>query len=742
MATITGTADADQLNGTADVDTILGLEGNDTITAGLGDSVDGGSGTDALTLDLRAASAGVSINKDYMTGTGISLFGGRISNVETIAALYLPNFYNFFSALNPLSPYSVTVYGGTDVDHLTGSNLNDSLHGGAGDDQLDGRSGDDYLYGEEGNDLLAGGAGRDTIDGGAGNDTVHYALGPDGIEVDLASGSATDGAGAYTHTLISIENAFGTDSRDTLRGDSGSNNLSGFAGDDLIEGRDGDDYLYGDGGADTLLGGAGNDVLQSGEAFFLSFIAAHDVLDGGAGDDILYFGHGDDVIGGDGFDVGMLSLGRLQTAGVTINVAALLAGTAGANGGGSVSGVEAIGSIYGTEYADTIDLGGATLSHPSVGLPMILSGAGDDTLIGGPGDDWFLGGEGADRIYGGAGDDRYYVDDTDDLIFELANEGRDIVTSTVSLYLQANIEWLSLETAIGDLYGVGNAGDNHISGNKGANLLLGGAGNDQIFGDDGNDNIFGEDGADALSGGYGIDYIVGGAGNDGLSGNEDSDALYGEDGDDQLGGGSDFATDILVGGAGNDVLYANSGLNDYDLLDGGSGNDLYFVDTGDDLTFEAVGGGYDVVYADISNVPNAGVYLYANVEELILQGTTAFGVGNELANRMTGSASSNWLLGGAGNDVLIGKGGNDVLFGEAGQDTFVFERGSGGDVIGDFQHGTDRIHISAFGFGSFAVLQANFIQNGDVGAINLGGGDFIVLHGVTMTQLTADDFVL
>ena len=235
---------------------------------------------------------------------------------------------------------------------------------------------------------------------------------------------------------------------------------------------------------------------------------------------------------------------------------------------------------------------------------------------------------------------------------------------------------------------------------------------------------------------------MGGAGNDGLSGNEDSDALYGEDGDDQLGGGSDFATDILVGGAGNDVLYANSGLNDYDLLDGGSGNDLYFVDTGDDLTFEAVGGGTDTVYADVSNVANAGVYLYANVENLVLLGTTAFGVGNELANTLTGSASNNWLLGGAGNDLLNGKAGGDVLFGEGGADTFVFERGTGGDVIGDFLHGTDKIDISAFGFGNFATLQANFIQNGDVGAINLGNGDLIVLHNVTMSQLTAGDFVL
>jgi Ca2+-binding RTX toxin-like protein len=141
-------------------------------------------------------------------------------------------------------------------------------------------------------------------------------------------------------------------------------------------------------------------------------------------------------------------------------------------------------------------------------------------------------------------------------------------------------------------------------------------------------------------------------------------------------------------------------------------------------------------------VPNAGVYLYANVENLILEGTTAFGVGNELANTLTGNAVSNWLLGGAGNDRINGKGGNDVLFGEAGADIFIFERGTGGDVIGDFAAGVDRMDLSAFGFASFAQLQTAFVQNGDAGAINLGDGDFLVLHNLQLAQLTEADFIL
>ena len=157
------------------------------------------------------------------------------------------------------------------------------------------------------------------------------------------------------------------------------------------------------------------------------------------------------------------------------------------------------------------------------------------------------------------------------------------------------------------------------------------------------------------------------------------------------------------------------------------------------MTFEAIGGGIDTVHADVT-VPNAGVYLYANVENLILEGTTAFGVGNELDNVLTGSASGNWLLGGAGNDTINGMGGNDVLYGEAGNDTFVFGPGNGGDVIGDFTSGQD--HIQLIGqYANFAELQTHFVQNGNVGAIDLGGGNLIVLHNVTMNNLTAADFI-
>ena len=126
----------------------------------------------------------------------------------------------------------------------------------------------------------------------------------------------------------------------------------------------------------------------------------------------------------------------------------------------------------------------------------------------------------------------------------------------------------------------------------------------------------------------------------------------------------------------------------------------------------------------------------------MLGGDTPFGVGNELDNRLTGSAASNWLLGGAGNDALNGCGGNDVLFGEAGADVFVFERGTGAGVIGDFVAGTDRIDLSAFGLTSFAQVQAALGENGGTAFLTLGNGDMVVLNGVARAALSAGDFIL
>ena len=332
----------------------------------------------------------------------------------------------------------------------------------------------------------------------------------------------------------------------------------------------------------------------------------------------------------------------------------------------------------------------------------LTGGAGDDTLIGLAGDDILDGGAGNDKLNGGLGNDTYYVTGQGDVIYEAAGEGTDSVFAYDNFQLYANVENLTLIAGGLASTGVGNALDNIITGNNLGNHLLGGGGNDTIYGGTGADWIYGEDGNDILWGGAGTDY--------------------------------------LVGDNGNDVLHGENGAGEQDFLYGWAGDDSYYVDAQNDFTFEDVNGGTDTVYA---NIAGGTYYLFANVENLVLQGTTLYGVGNALDNQITGSDAANWLLGGAGNDRIDGGKGNDVLYGEAGADTFVFGASSGIDTIADFTPGTDKLDLSAYGFANFAAVQAAMTdQGGGIMNIALGGGNYVILIGVTKAQLAAGDFIL
>lgn len=372
----------------------------------------------------------------------------------------------------------------------------------------------------------------------------------------------------------------------------------------------------------------------------------------------------------------------------------------------------------------------------------LIGGVDPDVLFGFDGNDTLDGGGGVDTLSGGAGNDEFRVDSIAEIIFEDFGGGTDLVIARSNFYLYANIENLTLATGVGDIFGVGNDLSNIINGNEGNNLLLGGGNGDVISGNAGDDQIFGEAGNDLLNGGAGVDFLFGGDGNDTIAGAFDEDAIYGEGGNDSLiGGNGDFKADILVGGDGNDTLDGASGLGDQDFLYGEAGDDVFNVDTPFDLTFEAAGEGTDTVTA---NIAGAGYYLYANVENLILAGSTPFGVGNELANRLTGNGAGNFLLGGAGDDTIDGRGGNDVLFGEGGADLFYFQPGTNIDLIADFELGADRIQLQGFGLTGFAQLQSlmfNDTVNNRVGIV-LGFGDAIVIDNVQVAQLGISDFII
>jgi len=186
------------------------------------------------------------------------------------------------------------------------------VHGSTLDDTIGGDSNNNELQGLQGNDTYVFniGWGHDTIIEDSGSDTILFG---EGITLsDLHAQRSTDASGGiflndliifhnYTGdtikvflyyndtgyeveyvkfadgTTLTIDEAFFSNTNETLYGDSENNVIHGRGGDDQIHGFAGDDSLYGDAGNDTIYGGDGDDILNGG--------LGTNILEGGAGND-------------------------------------------------------------------------------------------------------------------------------------------------------------------------------------------------------------------------------------------------------------------------------------------------------------------------------------------------------------------------------------------------------------------------------------------------------------------------
>jgi Ca2+-binding RTX toxin-like protein len=506
-------------------------------------------------------------------------------------------------------------------------------------DFIEGYGGDDELRGGGGDDIIEGGLGADRIIGGAGFDVAGYSGASSAVTLNLLTGSHSGEAAGDTfhgieqYALTRFDDRFtGGAANDSVRGLAGADLLIGGGGNDVLDGGDGDDVLEGGAGADALIGGAGTD-----EASYLR-----------------------------------------DAAGLAINL--LTGANAGAAAGDTFFSVERFtlsrfNDVFtGSDLADRVS--------GELGDDDLRGGGGNDVLEGGGGNDLLDGGAGADLMSGGGGDDRFLVENAADFVLEAAGEGSDTVVATISygIALGSSIEQLvtandagtAALVLVGNELGQlirGNAGNNIINGLGGADVMHGLAGNDYYV-VDGDDQV-----VEAAEGGF--DTVAAVASFQLGAGSRVEQLVTG----DAAGTaainliGNGFAQSI-VGNNGANVL---NGLGGADSMSGLGGDDYYVVDA-DDVAFEAVGAGYDVVAALTGYQLVGG----SEVELLVAAdgaGTAALNlIGNERGQTIVGNNGANILNGLGGPDVLSGLSGDDYYVVES--DDLVFEgEGRGFDIV-------------------------------------------------------------
>src|SRR6478609_2914119 len=232
---------------------------------------------------------------------------------------------------------------------------------------------------------------------------------------------------------------------------------------------------------------------------------------------------------------------------------------------------------------------------------------------------------------------------------------------------------------------------------------------------------------------------------------------------------------------GNDVVIASMGNRSSGTFSGDSGSSMSDHARGgnDILSVTQVGsyggasisgdalvsmsgdahGGNDILIAAVDGNPDS--------TSIVLVGDASNMLGNAHGGDdiLLGSNRDDWLYGDAqtyapftagsitgGKDMLNGGGGNDQLWGGPNDDRFVFNKGSGLDVINDFDEGNkavgstarehDLINLHDYGFADWAALKG-LISDDSTGnaVIHLTATDTITLEGVHTADLHAKDFI-
>ncbi|MDO8777747.1 MAG: Ig-like domain-containing protein, partial [Burkholderiaceae bacterium] len=569
---LVGDAQNNTLEGRGGNDSLSGGAGSDFMRGGLGnDTLDGGEILDRVNyIDLNTASysdstSGIVVNlqsgvvQDGLGGVDTLINMNWITGSSFADVITGSTFNNLFEEFQGLAGND-TIDGGANIassgNRVTYANspaaVNASLSTGQASDGfgdtdtlinisfLRGSAFGDVLTGSDATgytEFFDGRAGNDTIDGRGGRDTLRFDAATVGVNVNLATGTVSDGQGG-TDAVLNIENARGSGFNDVLTGDAGANDL---------DARGGNDSLFGGDGQDSLRGGAGNDTLDGGAQHIVAGATMRENWAQSANQ-------------GSQYDIAFYTD---ATSGVTV-----MLGADGTDGSATGEGVGTdvlinVEYVIGSAYNDSISGSNRAVSE------VFRGGAGNDTIQGGSGTGTDLGFNYVDYRFGAG-----------PVTVNLATgsatgaDGNDVLQGTFSGILG------------GDFNDVltGNAQDNSFDAGGGDDTIDGGAGWDALGFGFATSGVRVDMAAGTASGAAGNDSFIG---IEAVRGSEFADTLTGSNGDDDIQGRA--GNDSINGGAGNDTLHGGYGD---DVMDGGQGFDVaVFSGASTDYTLEFLPGG-------------------------------------------------------------------------------------------------------------------------------------------------------
>ena len=663
---LNGTSFADIIRGSGGNEAIYGLEGNDVIDGGNGDdTLSGGDGTDIAIYSGNSPDYAIT-QVNYNTFRVKDIRSGSPDGVDTLNGIEKLKFNDGIQDLLIIGL------------NVVGDGTSELINGGFLMDYIDGAGGDDIINGKIGSDYLVGGVGADSMPGGAGDDTymvdnigdVVTELVKNGTDTVRSSIAYTLGANLENLILIGTSKINGTGNSDNnaIIGNLSDNTIDGGTGADTMTGGRGDDTYVVDNIGDvvTELANEGTDTVKTSITYTYTLGAnlenltltgsskingtgnsvnniitgnsVDNIIDGKTGADTMTGGSGDDTYVVD--DIGDL-VAELVNEG-TDTVKSSITYTLGTNLENLI--------LTGTRIITRID-------NNRIGINGIGNSA-NNTIVGDAFDNTIDGLTGADTMIGGAGNDTYIVDNIGDVTTEKAGKGIDIVRSSITYTLGANLENLTL-TGTSKINGMGNNANNIITGNSVDNIIDGGTGADLMTGGGGNDT-------------YMIDSI------------------------------GDAVTELLNEGVDtikSSITYTlGANLENLILTD--------VVDNIGDVVKELANEATDAIKTSIADA----FVLYLKDLPLTIAGNIN-GTGNSTNNKIAGNSAANILTGGAGADVQTGSGGADTFRYLAMSDsslTFL-------DQITDLSIGTDILD------GPTAVTAENTKELGTVKTFDQAG---------------------